>query len=199
MRLATRADKETVVNILKLAFNEYRQTHWALKAEENPKRLEYLFRYTFDENIEIGKIYLNAENSAVAIWNTNKKSPFNFRLLIAKFKLIFRMGLPVIFRLIELERLLYLKFPKKSDYDHLHMLGVIPTEQGKGHAKQLLLPILDKMATEGRPVYLETGAKKNVNIYNKLGFSVIHIQKYGDYDLHIMRKAPTQVPAELTK
>lgn len=198
MRLAKREDKEMVVNILTASFKDYKHTNWVLRTDLRPERLKNFYNYLFDETIEIGEIYINEDNNAVALWNSNKKDHFNIRIILAKLRLLLKMGIPTLIRLIELEKLLYEKFPKKSDYYHLHLLAVLPEFQGKGHAKKLLFPVLEEMNTKEMPIYLETAAQMKVKFYNKIGFSSIHVQRHGEFDVHIMKTTANKSQAVLS-
>jgi len=53
---------------------------------------------------------------------------------------------------------------------YLQILGIEPTLHGRGLARALLQPMLDKAKSEGYACYLETMKETNVAIYQKLGF-----------------------------
>ena len=56
---------------------------------------------------------------------------------------------------------------------YVMVIGVCPTEQGKGIGRKLLQPMIDRAESEGLPVYLETAQPGNIAFYEQLGFRVI--------------------------
>ncbi len=57
---------------------------------------------------------------------------------------------------------------------YLQIIGVQPIFQGQGFSSRLIRPMLERIDREGLPCYLETQTDKNVAIYLKYGFKVIH-------------------------
>jgi GNAT superfamily N-acetyltransferase len=79
-----------------------------------------------------------------------------------------------------LERLRQQSAPTQHWY--LMALGVAPSRQGRGLGRALLQPILTRADAEQVPCYLETFTERNVQFYQKLGFTVVvhdHIPKGG--------------------
>lgn len=56
---------------------------------------------------------------------------------------------------------------------YLQMLGVDPAHQGKGYSSLLLRAMFSRIDREGLPCFLLTHDKKNVGIYEHLGFRVV--------------------------
>lgn len=55
----------------------------------------------------------------------------------------------------------------------LQAISVDPQFQGRGHASELLRPMLARIDEEGLPCYLETLEEQNVRLYEHFGFRVI--------------------------
>jgi ribosomal protein S18 acetylase RimI-like enzyme len=55
---------------------------------------------------------------------------------------------------------------------HLMMLGVEPSQQGKGLGGTLLQPMLARADAEGMPCMLESGNGRNLSFYERIGFEV---------------------------
>ena len=64
---------------------------------------------------------------------------------------------------------------RQAPFKHwfLQAIGIVPKFQGKGHASELLRPMLSKIDKECLPCYLETIDEKNVSIYEHFGFKII--------------------------
>lgn len=54
----------------------------------------------------------------------------------------------------------------------LGTVGVHPDHQGRGLARAVIEPGLERAAREGLPAFLETSSENNVSIYQRLGFEV---------------------------
>lgn len=55
---------------------------------------------------------------------------------------------------------------------HLMMMGVEPSQQGKGLGGKLLQPSLARADAEGMPCILESGNERNLSFYKRCGFEV---------------------------
>ena len=53
---------------------------------------------------------------------------------------------------------------------YVMVIGVAPEAQGKGLARALLQPMIDRALAAGQPCYLETANPTNVAFYERLGF-----------------------------
>jgi GNAT superfamily N-acetyltransferase len=55
---------------------------------------------------------------------------------------------------------------------HLFILGVEPSEQGRGQGGRLIGPVLTQADPDGHPCYLETTEESNLDFYRRHGFEV---------------------------
>ncbi|MEV0709161.1 GNAT family N-acetyltransferase [Nocardia aurea] len=60
----------------------------------------------------------------------------------------------------------------RQPFLYLFILGVDPTEQGRGHGSALITSALSQAGSEGHPCYLETTNEANVPFYERHGFEV---------------------------
>jgi ribosomal protein S18 acetylase RimI-like enzyme len=62
----------------------------------------------------------------------------------------------------------------RRDVDPVHwwvmVLGVAPEAQGRGLARSLLEPVMERAEAAGQPCYLETANPKNIAFYERFGF-----------------------------
>lgn len=72
------------------------------------------------------------------------------------------------------------------DYPHwyLQILGVDPGRQGKGWARTLLSPVLERCDRDQLPAYLETCNPDNIPLYRGFGFALVN-------EVTLGRDAPT--------
>jgi ribosomal protein S18 acetylase RimI-like enzyme len=57
---------------------------------------------------------------------------------------------------------------------YLLLLGIDPSQQGRGLSTPLLQPSLDLFDQQGLPCYLDTHNPNNVSLYQRFGFEVVH-------------------------
>ena len=78
-------------------------------------------------------------------------------------------------------------------YMYLGLLAVAPSYQGKGFARQLLKPMLDKLDGQNLACYLETQNSKNVALYQGYGFELKESTLFppgSACEVHIMLRPP---------
>lgn len=123
-----------------------------------------------------GECYTTTARQGVALWLPPNQTSMPLRKMI-------RAGmLPTPFRLGARAFARVLHFTSKTGKTHktaviaphyyLLMLGVHPSEQGKGIGKSLVCHGLELAAREQVPTYLETQSSANVGIYKRMGFEV---------------------------
>ena len=61
-----------------------------------------------------------------------------------------------------------------SSHVYLLLLGIDPSQQGRGLSTPLLQPSLDRLDEQGLPCYLDTHNPNNVSLYQRFGFEVVH-------------------------
>ena len=167
--------------------------------EKNPGQMTQLFSFILQSGLMEGGILLkdSPNINAIALLIPPKKkkhSCFNFPFL-ACLKLLFTYKIITLKRLSTIHNSIA-KVHKKlvtEDHYYLSVIGVHPKTQGQGIGKQILLSIIDTVDHEQKSIYLETQNEKNVNIYQKYGFKVIHqeiIKPFSKDEIFFMLRQP---------
>lgn len=127
--------------------------------------------------LKFGECYATAARQGVALWLPPNQTHMRLRKMIRAGMLTtpFRLGPRAFSRL--------LRFTSKTGEIHqnainiphyyLLMLGVRPSEQGKGVGKLLVRHGLALAEREKVPTYLETQSSNNVGVYQRMGFEVV--------------------------
>jgi ribosomal protein S18 acetylase RimI-like enzyme len=186
MRKASLEDKKMVVNILTQSFINDPHVNWLIKKSRNKNKMKIIMEYVFEESLGRGAVYLNDDNTATTLWNTEKQEKVTFRYVKRNLAFLFRIGVISTIRILKADRLIYSKYPEK--YCQLYLIGVLPEEHGKGLASAMMNPILAEMQTQAIPIHLETENPRNVEIYKKKGFSIYHTMQIENNTLYWMRR-----------
>lgn len=62
---------------------------------------------------------------------------------------------------------------------HLPLIGVDPTQQGKGIGSRMIRDMLDRLDRENVPAYLEATSPRNVPLYERMGFRPVGTVRVG--------------------
>lgn len=159
--------------------NDPQAVHLLPKQHERKRLLPHIFKFMASYGILYGKAYaVSPDLEGIAVWlpsEANRITPL--KLLRAGFFPLYRkVGMKVIVKLISFvhHSLAMQKNNASQDQWQLFILAVNPLHQGKGHASVLLNAMLKRMDSEHLACYLETHSEKNVNIYRRYGFKVVH-------------------------
>lgn len=144
--------------------------------------------YVFEESLARGTVYLNGDNTAVALWNTEKKEKVSLRYIVRNLSFLLRVGLKTTKRCLRTDKLTYKQYPKDGRYCQLYLVGVLPECQGKGLASALMNPMIEDMESKSIPVHLETANTRNVKIYMKKGFNIIKTLQLGNNTFYCMSR-----------
>ncbi|MFA5045194.1 MAG: hypothetical protein WC542_04615, partial [Paludibacter sp.] len=93
MKKAKFEDKNVVVDILTKSFKDDPHINFLLEKSKNKNKLRIIMEYVFEESYNKGEIYLNEDNTAVALWNTSKKEKFNWKYIYRNISFLFNIGL----------------------------------------------------------------------------------------------------------
>jgi ribosomal protein S18 acetylase RimI-like enzyme len=176
VRRATRADLSTVAGVLAEAFDDDPVMTWLLPhaARRRTPKLHRFFSIEARGFFRHEKpVYIAANGSGAALW----APPGAWRLSRAENAAealpraaIFTTRLPHASRLAtELDEL----HPAQSHW-YLYLLGTRAASQGRGVGSALLRAALTVVDAAGEPAYLESSNHRNVSLYERHGFRVIH-------------------------
>ena len=188
LRLATSKDETKAVAILCHSFKNDPHIIWMLEKSKYPKKLEAIMTYVFRQTLNVGKIYLTEDETATALWTSEKKEKINIEFFKRNLSFLFKVGLRSVVRILTNESFTYKQYPKNKKYTHLYVIGVLPESQGKGYASSLMNPVLNETEQRSEPVFLETANLKNVQIYIKKGFEIYNKWLNHGIELYYMRK-----------
>lgn len=126
-----------------------------------------------------GEVYAPTENiEAAAAWLRPGTAPFTgWQMLRAvPFLTLLRFGRNGAARLRAMGDYVDEMHKKLVPQPHwyLQIIGVDPEHQGMGYFSRLMRPMLAWTDGEGLPCYLETLTERNVSIYKRFGFKVVH-------------------------
>ena len=136
----------------------------------------FLGRFVIRLGLSYGAVFTANEVDGAAVWlHPNTMIPLRGALRTGLLLMPFRFGWQSFRRSTRLggylERIRQQSAPTQHWY--LMALGVTPSRQGAGLGRALLQPVLIRANAEQVPCYLETFTERNVQFYEKLGFTVV--------------------------
>lgn len=164
-------------------------------APESPDRF---YQATIRMGLRLGKVQATKGMEGLAIWISPGNNDFSFGSLFRSGFLtaVLFAGLRTLGRFMKMAN-----FTEKvtkpimaRPHWHLMMVGVKPSQQGKGLGGKLLKPMLARADAEGLPCMLESGNERNLSFYKRHGFEVaahFHIPDGGPR-LWVMVREPGQ-------
>jgi len=170
--------------ILSLAFKDGPVYVYSIPdKEEREKKLHLLFEVFIKYAIKYGTIYATSENLEGVILSLDSSSgPMSmWRMLrCGGWKLPFKLGFKFLKRIGVIDEITDAKREQLAPNPHSYLLiiGVLPSEQGKGHGGNLLRYYLKDVDDKGFPCYLETAKEGNLSLYEHFGFKIIEDSKF---------------------
>jgi len=172
-------EADRIGGVISAAMKDDPLHHYFFPDEQERARIEpVLFRLIVEYGILQGNLLVtSAEYEGAAYWETghDKRLAGVTRVLWGGLQLLRRTGLRTLSRMANAGRAAFRLRRQLVPYPHwyLGLLAVDPRHQGKGYASALLRPVLEKLAGERMPCYLETHKKENVTLYEHFGFRVL--------------------------
>lgn len=188
IRLATRDDRERVIEILTASFDSNPAVNDAISPGGNrAKKMRVLMGYLVDTGFSKEGVYITTDENGAFIMYDPVMHPDK---LYDKFR-----QLKLVNSCIGWSRLNYAtakdrkmkSFRPATSHFYLSMIGTHPAAQGKGVGSLMLNHIMVLSAAGSKTVYLETSVKSNVEMYIKKSFVVHGEWKIrDDYHVHFM-------------
>jgi ribosomal protein S18 acetylase RimI-like enzyme len=172
------ADLGGVIRDLSDAFHEDPHFGWFLRAgaRRDAARLG-LFNYILRKMAGPARIDRPQGGGAAAVWMPSEalKQPDSVinDLKMAR-PMLAATGFSRIGRLLQIRTAMDKHHPMDREHAYLWFLGVTPALQGMGIGSRLLRAGLNRADEAGLPAYLETGTTRNVALYRRHGFEIIH-------------------------
>jgi GNAT superfamily N-acetyltransferase len=123
-----------------------------------------------------GEVYTTSTLDGIAVWSNPENSNLSFGVLFQTgfLKALISMGLRPSARFIRSAS--YLENLKKQAITEacwiLVMLGVEPSQQGRGIGGVLIQPVLSRADIDRVPCYVESADERNLSFYKKHGFLI---------------------------
>ena len=176
--------------VLTLAFQDYPLFQYAFPDEaERQRMVSYYCQMVLYYGVRYGEVYATSlDFEGVAAWITSDHFPMTFWRIIRSVP----MSVTGAFargagkgrsRMKHAGNYIDAMHKRHAPFKHWFFLiiGVAPQSQGKGYASKLIRPMLDRMAGEGLPCYIETMDERNVGLYEHFAFKVMEKSVIGVY------------------
>ncbi len=173
IRLAQLADLERLSLVLAQAFYLDPFYQWFFPDQaQRLKKCQRLFTVFLKDLIPQKTVFTSSGVEGSALWMSPEWVRNNWKSQLKEAVQIFPiLGSRILYG-IYWQSIIESKHPHYPHW-HLFLLGVLPEHQGKGIASALLQPMLTMCDAERLPIYLDTGNRKNVPIYQHRGFKII--------------------------
>ncbi len=179
IREATAEDLTLLVTTLSDSFASDPLLNWVMPA---PRLYPDFFRLLIsDVYLPRGIIHTEQEGRGAALWlPPGESAEFPPRLALLSFaaKLTLRRGLLPLWRIHQQGALFERHHPGEPHY-YLQFIGCRQADQGRGVGATLLKQGTRICDDQGMPAYLESSNSRNVPLYQRHGFEVIHQQRIG--------------------
>lgn len=184
-----KTEKETIIDILTLAFENNASVNYIVKQDRSRMtRIRKLMRYSFNVCSRYGKVVISEDKNACALVVLKKKA-FSVQSLIWNLQLVLGVvGTGNIGKVLKRESLISKQHPADPFY-YIWFVGVHPHHKGKGIGSKLLNDLIEDAAAMNLPIYLETSTERNLPWYQGFGFEIFHDVNLG-YKLSFLKRAP---------
>lgn len=189
MKRASLQDKNRVVDILTDAYQDDPRVNYLLERSKNKNKLRIAMEYIFDLSYTKGEIYLNEDETAVALWNTSRKDKFSIKKFFNELSVAFRLGIDTTVRMLKMNQLLEACLPSKGQFAQLYTLGVTNAGKGKGCTKKMIDFMADKMSSTKATLFLNTANVSEIGTFNKSGFHLFKAIDLDNRKLYFLNKS----------
>lgn len=144
-------------------------------------RLPRLFALLFEADAQAGLRLVAGGGAAATLWRAPGLGKTSLLDLLLHVWPLWRALGGAIGRALTVSSAIDAHLPS-DDVWYLHIAGCDPAAQGRGLGRAVVQAGLDRIAGDGRPVYLETANERNLGFYATLGFVVTeawHVPKGG--------------------
>ena len=165
----TKSDEPRATEVLSNAFANDPVMNWV---SDSPGFLEILFELAVRVFTSHGLCYFDSSKIGVALWMRPGEKlhwPISLRSAI---RLARAVGIRSLFRLYNLNSAISKAHPAEPHY-YLFAIGVQSSGKGQGIGTKLIAHVLRRCDVERVPAYLENSNRRNLPLYEKLGFKTI--------------------------
>jgi GNAT superfamily N-acetyltransferase len=166
--------------------------------ERRRRALARYFDYSMSEGARMGRLVVWPDPSVgSAVWLLPAETSVHDSEAKAKAEFLAEaLGGDAYRRIIDFMRPRALAAVAESAW-YLSIVGVAPSAQGRGIGTRLIEPTLAEADDAGVECYLETFDRRNLNFYQRLGFSAVgsHAEPVTGATYTILRRNPQARPA----
>ena len=145
---------------------------------ERHKTLFKIFKFQIKYCLKHGVVLSTSNMKGISLWYPPKN------VFISIWKSIKNSSLSLIFK-IKWKNLHILRknddfsedlHKKLIPYPHWYLstIGIDPKHQGKGIGRRMLSFMINQVAKDHKTIFLETNSEKNVKLYKRFGFQILH-------------------------
>ncbi|NED99786.1 GNAT family N-acetyltransferase [Phytoactinopolyspora halotolerans] len=173
MRLAEPVDVGALAQTLTRAFADYSFTRHVISADDHLHRLEK-FNRLFVERIGIpyGRVWMTDDAAAVSVWTTPQTAETAGQVFTELAPLFADLAGDRAGTYAACDDEMARHRPGVPTW-FLGSVGVAPDRQGQGLGRAVIEPGLRAAESAGTPAFLETSDPRNVELYARLGFTVM--------------------------
>jgi len=174
------------------AFKDDPEIVYLIPDSKKRENLRFSFAHFLQKGVKRGSgVYITSPLcEGVSIWYHSRSQPDQSLLLSYNPMPALRCGWKYFWN--QIRSLGFVEKLRKQYAPHPHLylaiLAVDPAYQGKGFASRLLRAYLQDLEKENLPGYIETQNMKNVNMYRRFGFELVHevVSPYTGYPTYLM-------------
>jgi GNAT superfamily N-acetyltransferase len=173
IRRARARDREEIIATLTLAFARDPIIRFQFQNDDTYEvRAAAFFGHYFDVRLEGGEIFI--AGGGAALWSPPGGNRLGDEAVEADWEqhVVPALDPDELARYESFKKVLDAMTPVEPHW-YLGLLGTRPDKQRMGVARGLLEPMLARADGESLPVFLETGAPRNVGFYTRFGFEQI--------------------------
>lgn len=167
-------DLETLIDTLSDSFSNDPLLNWVIP---RPQLYPEFFRlFISDVYLPRGIVHLEDSGRGAALWlppQERLQIPPRLALVDMTVKLVMHKGPRPLWRMYKQGALFARHHPKDPHY-YLQFIGCRQRDQGRGVGSALLKQGLKVCDAQGMPAYLESSNSRNVPLYQRHGFEIIH-------------------------
>ncbi|WP_435260741.1 GNAT family N-acetyltransferase [Tenacibaculum sp. nBUS_03] len=192
MRRADLKDTILITDILTDSFKKNKSIiNVTRKGKNQIKRINSLMKFFFYNAFYNGDVFLSNDEKACIMMLTHNKNRFSIfvklKFIFWNFNLFFNvLGIKNIKNVLQREKAINKNHPKEP-FLHLYYVGVLRNHQGKGIGTNLIKEAINHY-NDYKVIYLETSDKRNIPLYQKLGFNIVNTHNELELTLYIMKK-----------
>lgn len=177
LRRANVDDAARIARLFAAAFARDPIFDWLARTGTRALALQRFFFWLLRERtLQHGETWMTQDGYAAAAWVPpySEAKPVTFRDEMRLLPVIWGLtGLPRLARGAAMAAAMEKTHPQEP-YFYLAFIGVAPRFQGSGLGTALLEETLARVDAAGAPAFLENSNPRNIKLYERVGFSVMH-------------------------